>query len=105
MGCEIIRFLIESRMKKYNVVVAKPDPKDPEKRYWKNCGSLLYFEPTEEKPEPGFILELNMFPTTDFKVFAATEKKTETAKPAQPAKPHDEIEYPTEDINPDDIPF
>lgn len=66
-------------MKKYNVVVGKPDRQDPEKLHWKNVGTLMYFEPTSEKPEPGFILELNMFPTTDFKVFAATEKKTESA--------------------------
>lgn len=65
-------------MKKYNVVVARPFHDDPTKKVWKNVGSLVYFEPTEEKPEPGFILELNMYPTTDFKVFAATEKKPET---------------------------
>lgn len=84
-------------MKKYNVVVAKVDPKDPEKKYWKNVGSMLYFEPTTEKPEPGFILELNMFPTTDFKIFAATEKKAETAPAPAPAA--------AQDITPDDIPF
>ena len=64
--------------KKYNVVVARPYHDDPEKKAWKNVGSLLYFPPTAEKPEPGFILELNMYPTTDFKIFAATEKKAET---------------------------
>lgn len=83
-------------MEKYNVVVGKVDPKDPEKKYWKNVGSLIYFEPTAEKPKPGFILELSMFPTTDFKVFSATKK--EDAPAATPAV------YPPA-ANPDDIPF
>jgi hypothetical protein len=90
-------------MKKYNVVVAKPDRNDPEKVYWKNCGTLLVFEPTTEKPEPGYILELNMFPTTDFKVFAATEKKPERVEPTREAGTG--IDYPKDDIDPFDIPF
>ena len=61
-------------MKKYDIVVPKPDPKDPEKTYWKNVGTLVEFEPTQEKPERGFIMELNMFPTTTFKVFAQKPK-------------------------------
>lgn len=83
--------------KKYNVVVARHYANDPEKKAWKNVGSLLVFAPTADKPEPGYILELNMYPTTDFKIFAATEKKAEAA-PA-PAATQDST------VVPDDIPF
>lgn len=65
-------------MKRYDIVVPKPDPKDPEKTYWKNVGTLVEFEPTAEKPERGFIMELNMFPTTTFKVFAQKPRTTGT---------------------------
>lgn len=63
-------------MKRYDIVVPKPDPKDESKTYWKNVGTLVEFEPTQEKPERGFIMELNMFPTTTFKVFAQKPRTT-----------------------------
>ena len=63
-------------MKRYDIVVPKPDPKDESKTYWKNVGTLVEFEPTQEKPERGFILELHMFPATTFKVFAQKPRTT-----------------------------
>jgi hypothetical protein len=110
MDREIIRLLEITMAKRYDIVVPKKDPRDPNKTYWKNVGSMVKFEATQEKPE-GFILELHMFPDTTFKVFEQKPKVAQvdvwgTAVPATPAKaPPSEIEYPTESVNPDDIPF
>jgi len=56
-------------MKRFDVVVPKKYTKDgEEKTAWKNVGTLVKFDATGDKPE-SFILELNMYPGTDFKVF------------------------------------
>lgn len=68
--------------KRYDVVVPKKFMKDgEEKTSWKNVGTMVKFEATSDKPE-AFILELNMFPEVDFKVF---EQKPKEEKP-DPAK-------------------
>ena len=100
-------------MKRYDIVVPKPDAKDPEKTYWKNVGTLVEFEPTQEKPERGFILELHMFPTTTFKVFAQKPGTTGTVSGSTTAGStltvnggsNDGVDVPPEDQRVDDIPF
>lgn len=70
-------------MKRFDIVVPKPDNKDPEKTYWKNVGTLVQFDPNERNPEGGFILELHMFPATTFKVFKQKPRAAGTdTKPA-----------------------
>jgi hypothetical protein len=82
-------------MQRYDIVVPKKDPKNPEKTYWKNVGNLVRFDATQEKPE-GFIIELHMFPDTTFKIFEQRAKDDGPKPEAPPEKP---------EINPDDIPF
>lgn len=56
-------------MKKYDIVVPHKYTKDgEEKTAWKNVGTMVRFDATSEKPE-SFIIELNMYPDVDFKVF------------------------------------
>jgi hypothetical protein len=97
-------------MKRYDVIVPKNDAHDPNKTYWKQVGTLVKFEATQEKPE-GFILELHMFPDTTFKVFEQ-KPKVDPAKAAQDADEAWDVALPSTpaqaapvDINPDDIPF
>jgi hypothetical protein len=97
-------------MKRYDVVVPKKDAHDPNKTYWKQVGTLVKFEATQEKPE-GFILELHMFPDTTFKVFEQ-KPKADPAKAAQDADAAWDVALPSTpaqaapiDISPDDIPF
>jgi hypothetical protein len=98
-------------MKRYDVVVPKKDAHDPNKTYWKNVGSLVKFEATQEKPE-GFILELHMFPETVFKVFEYKPKAPNAAQATKDADAAWDAALPAEeatsvqiDINPDEIPF
>lgn len=85
--------------KRYNIVTPKKYEKDgEEKTAWKNVGTLVRFPATDEKSE-GYILELNMFPDTTFKVFE--EKPKEDAPRRAPV----EEAAPIDGINPDDIPF
>jgi hypothetical protein len=94
-------------MKRYDVVVPKKDAHDPNKTYWKQVGTLVKFEATQEKPE-GFILELHMFPDTTFKVFEQ-KPKVESPKAADEAWdaaiPSTPVQPTPADINSDDIPF
>jgi hypothetical protein len=62
-------------MKRFNVSVLREYEKDGEKKTaWGNVGKLVYF-PATESNEEGFILELNMFPTTKFGVFPDKPKE------------------------------
>ena len=55
--------------KRYDVVVPHKYTKDgEEKTAWKNVGTLVKFDANGDKPE-SFLLEMNMFPDTAFKVF------------------------------------
>jgi hypothetical protein len=91
-------------MKRYDIVVPRQDPKDPEKKYWNQVGRLVEFEPTAEKPERGFILELNMFPNTTFKVFPQ-RPRTQTTEQGVTAS-NDGVDAPApEETVVDDIPY
>jgi hypothetical protein len=88
-------------MKRFDIVVPNKYTKNgEEKTAWKNVGTLVKFDATSDKPE-GFLLELNMFPDTTFKVF---EQKEKTATPATNS-PSVLPNYTEEEINPEDIPF
>lgn len=86
-------------MKRFDIVVPNKYTKNgEEKTAWKNVGTLVKFDATSAKPE-GFLLELNMYPATTFKVFEQKEKtQTQESPSVLPENPSDEI-------NPDDIPF
>jgi hypothetical protein len=84
-------------MKKYDIVVPKKYEKDgEEKTAWKNVGTMTYFEPRENR-DGGFVLELNMFPETTFKVFE--QKPKDTPKP----EPKEEVVEDTGEAAPEDI--
>ena len=112
-------------IKRYNICTSRTyNSNGEEKKSWTTIGSLIQFPATNDKPE-GFKIELAMFPTTTFNVFAQksstghdepqnvidsdtgnkiSPKRQTSGKDSQP-KVVDAIEYPTEEINPDDIPF
>ena len=84
-------------MKRFDIVVPNKYTKNgEEKTVWKNVGTLVKFDATNEKPE-SYILELNMFPNTSFKVFEQKPKedKSESALP----------EYKDSEIKPEDLPW
>ena len=84
-------------MKRYDIVVpTKYTKNNEEKTAWKNVGTLVKFDATNEKPE-SYILELNMFPNTSFKVFEQKPKedKSESVLP----------EYKDSEIKPEDLPW
>lgn len=88
-------------MKRFDVVVPNKYTKNgEEKTAWKNVGTLVKFDATNDKPE-GFLLELNMFPETTFKVFEQKEK-TATATTNSPSVLPD---YPADEIDESNIPF
>jgi hypothetical protein len=98
-------------MKRYDVVVPRKDPRDPNKTYWGQVGSLVKFEATPDKPE-GFILELHMFPDTTFKVFERKPKAPDAAQAEKDANAAWDAVMPGSaavatpvDISADDIPF
>ncbi len=65
-------------MKRFDVVVPKKYTKDgEEKTAWKNVGTLVKFDANGDKPE-SYLLELNMFPNTDFKVFEQKPKESKS---------------------------
>lgn len=83
-------------MERYNITVPKKYTKDGvEKSSWKPVGQLLRFPASDGKPE-SFIIEMHMFPETKFGVFK-DEPKTDS--------PSVTPEYPTEELNPEDVPF
>ena len=85
-------------MKRYDIVVPHKYTKDgEEKTAWKNVGTLVKFDATGDKAE-SFILEMNMFPDTAFKVFEQKPRPTNGSSSVLP-------EYSAENINPEDIPF
>jgi hypothetical protein len=86
-------------IKNYNVVTKRTyeGADGVTKTIWMNVGRLTQFPANEQKPE-GFRLELNMFPTTDFMIFPAEKKE-------QPKADVPTIEYPADEVNPNNIPF
>lgn len=88
-------------MKRFDIIVPKKYTKDgEEKTAWNNVGTLVHFPANGDKDE-GYILELNMFPETTFKVFEQKPKEEQAPQQAQQTAP----EYPADEINPEDIPF
>jgi hypothetical protein len=91
-------------MNRYDIVVPKQDPRDPEKKFWNQVGRLVEFEPTAEKPERGFILELHMFPGTTFKVFPQKPRAQTADRAATVSNEGVDAPAPEEQVV-DDIPF
>lgn len=101
-------------MKRFNIVVPKKYTSNgEEKTQWNTVGTLVHFPATAQKDE-GYIMELFMFPSTTLKVFE--QKPRDDARPAQRTAPApkavsteavdpDTIEYPADELNPEDIPF
>ena len=88
--------------KRYDIVIPKKYEKNgEEKTSWKNVGTLVRFDATQDKPE-SFLLELHMFPTTTFKVFEHKDRDEQPQERSQASAPAEDMER---DINPDDIPF
>lgn len=92
-------------MRIFNIVVPKKYiSNNVEKTAWNNVGRMIHF-PAGEGKEEGFRIELNMFPEVKFMVF---EQKNENQRkqPVKKQAPAEErVDYPEEDINPEDIPF
>lgn len=100
-------------IKRYNITTKRTykDRNGEEKAFWPQIGTLTYF-PAYQHQEEGYKIELNMFPATQLYIFEQKDgpKRTDPMKPAvlppgKKAANDTEIEYPTEEINPDDIPF
>jgi hypothetical protein len=73
-------------MKRYDVVVPHKYTKDgEEKTNWKNVGTLVKFDANGDKPE-SFILEMNMYPDTAFKVFEQKPRTESTSASAPTAE-------------------
>lgn len=76
--------------KRFDVVVPHKYTKDgEEKTAWKNVGTLVKFDATGDKAE-SFILEMNMFPETAFKVFEQKPRDMGNI-------PNTSVPYPTQD--------
>ena len=94
----LLSLQLKMAIKKFNICVRKTYKKgEEEKAFWPNVGSLTIFPAFQDKKE-GFKIELNMYPDTQFYVFEAVERGE--IKKKEPV-----IEYPEEEINPEDVPF
>jgi len=72
--------------KRYDLVTAKKYTiNGEEKTAWKNIGTMVRFDATGDKPE-GFIIELNMHPELDIRVF---EQKPRVVNGSEDTKPED----------------
>lgn len=102
-------------MRRYNISKPEKYMKDGvEKTAWKNVGTIVEFDRDDGSVSriveiPAIGLKANVFEQQDDADQTARPAKGSAMKPAVvPAgKPrdNDQIEYPTEDINPEDIPF
>lgn len=80
--------------KRYDVVVPHKYTRDgEEKTAWKNVGTMVKFDATGDKPE-SYLLELSMFPTTDFKVFEQKPRDMGNVPNTTVPYPVDESEIP-----------
>lgn len=119
-------------MKRYNITTCRVyQSNGQEKKSWPQVGSMTFFPASDRGPE-GYKIELNMFSGTQFFVFeqkpqdalqsprtdaepratidvdsraVRTAGNSVARTPAIKAGGSDSIDYPTEEINPDDIPF
>ncbi len=88
-------------MKRYNIAVKKTYTKNgEEKSFWPSVGTLTHF-PAGNGKEEGFKLELPIFGATQFYVFEI-KPKTDAPKATPVAS---DVQPPSEELNPDDIPF
>lgn len=93
-------------MKKYNLSKPEKYLKDGvEKTYWTNVGTMTEFE-----KQDGTISRFIEIPAIGLKasVFAVEPKEPTTytaPKPVQTVTSESSIQYPQENVNPEDIPF
>lgn len=96
-------------MRRFNICTRKTYEKNgEEKAFWPNVGTLVEFDQTENNPDGGFALELNMFPDVKFYVFENKPKDQGQTPPKRMPKSKEEqdsIEYDDGEVNPEDIPF
>lgn len=119
-------------IKRFNICTRKTYQKDGEEKVqWLRVGNLTHFPANPERDmAEGHKLELYMFPNTQLYIFEDRQRENgeqvidiETGEKAPPAKPQrqksipavvmpgekkvdpNQIEYPTDEINPDEIPF
>jgi hypothetical protein len=71
---------------RFNIATPKTykDKAGNEKTTWLNVGTMVYFEPTEQK-DGSFIIELNLLPGVTFRAFEQ--------KPKEERRPNEEIPY------------
>ena len=85
-------------MKKFNLSKKVSYMKGAEeKTYWEKVGTMTEFDNGNMIVEiPAIGLTASVFPD---------DRQAKTVKAVEPTVQVDDIEYPEEDINPDDIPF
>lgn len=98
-------------MKRFNIVVPKKYTHNgEEKTQWNTVGTLVRFEEKvgndgQTMPE-SFLIEMSLFPHIKFKVFEQKPREEQKQQPKSKGElASDDLEYPTEHINPEDIPF
>lgn len=117
-------------MKRFNITTCKVyQSQGQEKKYWPQVGTMIYFPAGNGKAE-GYRIELNMFPGLQLYVFEQKPQNRDIGheheettidadsgdvRPAVKGVASVDrtkakvgstgIEYPTEEINPEDIPF
>ena len=94
-------------MKRYNISKPEKYVKDGvEKTFWANIGTMTEWEKQDGSVSriieiPTISLKANVFP-----IEPKEEKRTQGKTPEQEVKEHErEIEYPSENVDPADIPF
>jgi hypothetical protein len=63
-------------MTRFNISTPKKwiDKSGNEKTQWLNVGTMVFFEPTDQK-DGSFLIELNMFPNVRFQAFEQKPKE------------------------------
>jgi hypothetical protein len=98
------------QIKKFNISKPKKYMKgNEEKTQWNNIGTITEFHKDDGSVNriieiPSIGLEASIFPFTENRD-RATNTTGEAKKPAERSDTAVEVEYPAEEINPDDIPF
>jgi hypothetical protein len=94
------------QVKRYNITNPKKyTSNNEEKTFWANVGTMTEFHKTDGTISR--IIEMNDSNIT-FSVFEAEQKNNNGGgqqRQAAPAQATGGVEYPQEDINPEDIPF
>lgn len=90
-------------MKKFRIMVKGKEYQTRDgqtKNEWNNVGKMTFF-PAKDGKEEGYLLELNMFPTTKFSVFEDKPKADEKAQ-VETTQYEGELHTPIKD---EDIPW